>query len=271
MGKNIIIIFLVVACSVTAQPWKNKPNPEIQGAINSSRTGLYIPHKWGIPSPILHPNTPQVNATPDIFRPHIPQDKYKIYHPYVREFSLLPENYNPLSLCEGAQYIYNTLIPSLSDTSNHVYDTLQIRYAIDLLYSIDTTNELIDNSTSLDLIARTNALTSYALLSENKSDIIALTKCFIDRPFEYLMYYADNVAICVCLIIGDEGYNYLRELARQRQQEGKMVSAGWGYAKKRIPDLELSDTLIDSEALLDIRGLEELHKKRSIIQQKIHR
>lgn len=34
MKKNIIIIFLVVACSVTAQPWKIKPSPTIQREIN---------------------------------------------------------------------------------------------------------------------------------------------------------------------------------------------------------------------------------------------
>ena len=173
----------------------------------------------------------------------------------------------PLKAAEQGQYIYHMLMPSLLGTGL-VPSTAQMMETEAVLEDIVTGAEVIEQSISIDLVERTNALTTYAVIAEDPQATVELAKKFLSRNYGELGYYADNVAISVGLLSGEEGKAFLREIAAQRQSEGAVVAAGWREAKNAIADLPLSDELIGNEVGLDVRGLKELQEARLAVQEK---
>ena len=173
----------------------------------------------------------------------------------------------PLKAAEQGQYIYHMLMPSLLGTGL-VPSTAQMMETEAVLEDIVTGAEVIEQSISIDLVERTNALTTYAVIAEDPQATVELAKKFLSRNYGELGYYADNVAISVGLLSGEEGKAFLREIAAQRQSEGAVVAAGWREAKNAVADLPLSDELIGDEVGLDVRGLKELQEARLAVQEK---
>lgn len=285
-----------MVCVVSAQPWKNKLNSNVQRTINSSIKR----ERSFVSPPIIKVDTHTFRL--DTIKAQIDLKKYGILTPAEIQHGALPESIilnifpetssvqtshssqgkeNALIYQFKIQWIYYDLIPSLLDTAKHVFDTAQIQYAKGMLRSIVTSNDLLGNVHVGNLLGdvrentrhknyreRRKAIIAYSLLSDNPYDIVELAKGFLDNCYGSLAYDAENTVICICLIIGDDVF--LRNLAKQRRQECKMVSDGWKYAKKKIPDLELSDDLISSEGNFDSKELENCIKDRYIIQKKIH-
>lgn len=187
---------------------------------------------------------------------------------------LCPISMPERDLCAEVKYVYNLLIPSLLDTLNCTLDTIKTQQAEILLYSIVTENKLIENSVNNDFGERSNALTAFALLSKDAMATVELSKEFLKRDYGGLAIYVDDIVIAACLTVGDEGYSFLRELARQRISEGEMVSASWKIAKEMVPELNPSgalDALLSSEGGIDLDVLERDIRNRTIIQKKLRK
>lgn len=232
--------------------------------------------------------------------------KYGILTPeeIQKESSLLhDDSFNPLHLTIAEmreQYIFNVFFPALiknDSLPNYIFE--QLPENRDTLYKIvisekrfySSRKETIQKPLSIleektgdkrihkeykssgaeDVEVRSKALLSYAVISDAHATI-ELVKQFVDRGYGAFNELADSYAIMTTLMLGEEGEIYLRELAKQRENEGLTVSSGWAYVKNMMPDLELSDDLIGDyeEERIDANKLEEWKTIRTIVQRKLN-
>ena len=294
-----------MVCVVSAQPWKIKQNPEVQKKINS----LNYQRRYILGPPIIkvdtHPTRLDTIKSIQLYQP-LDLKKYGILTPEEIKkgySSLYVDRLNPLHLTSDEmemQYIYNVFFPALIKNDSLSNDILaQLPIYRDTLYSIviskrtffpsqkESVQRVLSNRAVItsdkrmhkdnkppvnkDIEVRSKALLSYAVISEAHTTI-ELVKQFVDRGYGAFNGFADSYAIMTCLMLGEEGERYLRELAKQRENEGLTVSSGWAYVKNIMPNLELSDDLIGNyeEERIDANELEEWKSVRVIVQEKLN-
>ena len=169
-----------------------------------------------------------------------------------------------------SQYVYNVLMPTLLDTGL-VPSTAQMMETEEVLKGF-VTGKSEWHSTAMEVDQRGKALVTFAVITEDAQEAVGLIQNFLDRGYGAYNGLADTQAITACLILGEPGEAFLRDLAAQRQAEGLTVSNGWKGAKELISDLELSDELIgnyQAEAL-DLEYVKEFKAARARVQEKFN-
>ncbi len=135
----------------------------------------------------------------------------------------------------------------------------------------ETLANIVVGSRFYNLETKGNAMLQFAVISDAQATI-ELVKQFLNREYGGVNKMADSYAIMTCIMLGEEGEGYLRELAEQRDGMRLKVSAGWAFAKEKVAGLKLSYDLIGSyeKERIDAQEMKKWILDREIVQSKLN-
>ncbi len=128
-----------------------------------------------------------------------------------------------------------------------------------------TLREVVQAEAPLALQER--ALLDLAIVSGSEQAVLDVLQEFVNQLPRSLWSETDRVAIMVCLMLGEPGIMYLRELAAQRQAAGFKGGRAWERVKEVAPDITLPIIAWGNE--LPKEEVESLQAARQYVQGKL--